>query len=136
MKLPHDQIILFDGPCGFCTRSVRFVIRHDKRKTFKFLPIQSDLGKTICRSANLNPDAPDTLLLVTPERIFSRSDAIIAIATQFGGPWRLTGLLKIFPKNLRDSLYRAVATRRHRLLPPATACSLTDTAAIRDRFLA
>ena len=41
MNLP---LVLFDGVCNLCNKSVIFIIKRDVRKNFKFAPMQSSLG--------------------------------------------------------------------------------------------
>ena len=48
MNLPENKkIILFDGVCNLCDNAVQYVIKHDKKDVFRFLPLQSKLGKEI-----------------------------------------------------------------------------------------
>ena len=39
------KIILFDGVCNLCSKSVRFIIKYDKADKFRFASIQSETGK-------------------------------------------------------------------------------------------
>ena len=46
-------IILFDGVCNLCERSVQFVIRHDPNAMFLFAPLQSDFARTLIEDPEL-----------------------------------------------------------------------------------
>jgi predicted DCC family thiol-disulfide oxidoreductase YuxK len=70
MKLPCNNLILFDGVCNFCASSVRFIIRHDKHAIFKFVSIQSQLGKDIYKSYGLDLDNMQTFLVLTNGQFF------------------------------------------------------------------
>ena len=48
-----DHIILYDGVCGLCARTVRFVRRHDKNKVFKFLTLQSEAARRITAAEHI-----------------------------------------------------------------------------------
>ena len=37
-------VVLFDGVCNLCNRSVRFIIKRDPEGVFRFAPLQSDAG--------------------------------------------------------------------------------------------
>ena len=57
---PHP-IVLFDGVCNFCNRSVNFVIKRDKRRYFRFAPLQTAKGGEIARRHGIDPELLDTL---------------------------------------------------------------------------
>jgi predicted DCC family thiol-disulfide oxidoreductase YuxK len=127
MDRPDANIILFDGACNLCNRSVRFLIRHDRKAAFKFAALQTDAGRRLCREFGLDPD-PDTLqsfILVRGERIYRRSDAALECVRVLGGAWRLLTIFGLLPRGLRDWAYAKLAQnryrwfgRRDRCLPP------------------
>ena len=129
-----DNLVLFDGVCNLCTKSVQFIIRHDKTARFKFLFLQSDLGRELYRASGLDPDDIQTFALITRGRTLIRSDAAIEIATQFGGVWRLLGMFRILPTGLRDWFYTFVASRRYKWFGRRESCMIPSTD-IRQRFL-
>ncbi|MCW3076785.1 MAG: Thiol-disulfide oxidoreductase, partial [Bacteroidetes bacterium] len=45
--LAKQPILLFDGECGFCNKSVQFFLKREKNKTMHFVPLQSETGKAI-----------------------------------------------------------------------------------------
>jgi predicted DCC family thiol-disulfide oxidoreductase YuxK len=131
----HDNLVLFDGVCNLCTKSVHFIIRHDKQATFRFVSVQSDLGREVFRASGLDPDDVQTIALVRRGRTLIRSDAAIEIATQFGGFWRLLVMFRILPRGLRDWLYEFVASRRYKWFGQRDRCMI-PSADVRQRFLA
>jgi predicted DCC family thiol-disulfide oxidoreductase YuxK len=135
MTLPHENLILFDGVCNFCNSSVRFIIRHDKKAVFKFLPIQSALGREIYQSAGLDPDDFQTFLVFTGGRTLVRSDAALEVARQFGDAWRLLGVFRIVPKGVRDWVYSFIARRRYYWFGRRDAC-MVPSESVKQRFLA
>jgi predicted DCC family thiol-disulfide oxidoreductase YuxK len=134
MTLPHDNLILFDGVCNFCISSVQFIIRHDRGAVFRFIPIQSDLGRVICRTAGLDPDDIRTFLVLTKDRALIRSDAALEVAKQLCGLWRLWVVFKIVPRGLRDWVYSFVARHRYRWFGRRDACMIPSDN-VRERFL-
>ncbi len=129
-----DNLVLFDGVCNLCTKSVQFIIRHDKKARFRFLSLQSDLGRELYRASGLDPDDIQTFALITRGRTLIRSDAAIEIATQFGGVWRLLGMFRILPTGLRDWFYKFVAKRRYKWFGRHESCMIPSPD-IRQRFL-
>lgn len=135
MMPPHDDLVLFDGACNFCVSSVQFIIRHDKREKFRFVSLQSELGREIRSRCGLDPNDLQTFLVLTGGRPLVRSDAALAMASSFGGPWRLLAVLKIVPRPLRDTLYTFIAKRRYRWFGRRESC-MVPSADLRKRFLA
>ncbi len=134
MDLPADNIILFDGVCHLCNGFVQFIIRRDRRGIFKFAPLQSALGREISRAYGLDPDPLQSVMLVSKNGAFLRSDAALEVATQLGGLWRLVGVFKIVPKGLRDWVYCFIARNRYLWFGKREACMI-PTPEVRQRFL-
>ena len=109
--------VLYDGECGFCSSQVRFIRRHDRRNQFRFVPLQSEEGRSLLRSAGLRENDPDTVVYDSGERVEVRSSAVLKILGELGGAWRLIRVLLIIPSGLRDFFYRLIARNRHRLTP-------------------
>jgi predicted DCC family thiol-disulfide oxidoreductase YuxK len=127
-------LIVFDGECGLCSRAIQFVVRHDQRAVFKFAALQSATGREICRAQGLEAQHLRTLVVVSERRVLLRSDAVIEIARQLGGGWKLLTFFKVMPRSGRDWLYDFVAHRRHRLGGTSPACAVAPED-VRRRFL-
>lgn len=134
MTILPDHLILFDGVCNFCNASVQFILRRDRKAVFMFASIQSEIGREVFHAHGLNPDDPQTIMLLNHGHPLLRSDAAIGIATQFGGLWRLVAVFKIIPKPLRDLFYGFIAKHRYQWFGKSNACMI-PSAAFRQRFL-
>lgn len=120
--------------CNLCTSSVHFIIRHDKRAVFRFVPIQSEHGREICRACGLDPDSIQTFLVLRNGRAYARSDAAFEIIKQFGGLWRLLVLFKVVPAALRDRIYTFIVNNRYRWFGRRNTC-MCPSEDINQRFL-
>ena len=127
-------LIVFDGVCHLCTGFVQFVIRHDRRRLFRFLPAQSPRGAALYAGLGMKSSDWDSNLLVLDGRVYTELDAFIEIARRFGGPWRAMPLLYAIPRFLRDWLYGRVARNRYRWFGKRDACYL-PTPELAARFL-
>jgi predicted DCC family thiol-disulfide oxidoreductase YuxK len=117
-----QQIIVYDGDCHLCNRWVAFVLRRDPEARFQFTTLTSETART--RIPNPNQRNGSTLILLTPEGIFTRSTAVLKIASQLTGYRPLATLLLKIPQSLRDPLYSVIARHRHSLLPSnSTSCA-------------
>jgi predicted DCC family thiol-disulfide oxidoreductase YuxK len=116
--------VFYDGDCGFCHHSVRFLAARDREGAFRFAPLG---GPTFLR---LVPEAarqnlPDTLVLHSADgRLLVQSEAALHCLRRLGGGLRwLAALGALVPRPLRDAAYVAFARVRHRLFArPAEAC--------------
>ncbi len=136
---PHP-ILLYDGVCGFCNRTVQFVLRHDSKDHFRFASLQSALGRNILTRHTLNPDVLDTIYLVQDfdlptEHLLSRSSAVAEIWSHLDRPFNFFGsLLRWLPKVLADFGYNLIARHRYRIFGKYKTCPLPD-AKTRHKFL-
>ncbi|WP_137864538.1 MULTISPECIES: thiol-disulfide oxidoreductase DCC family protein [unclassified Sphingomonas] len=117
-----NPVILFDGVCLLCTANARFVLRHDRRGHFRLASVQSAAGQALCRRFGVDPDSPDTMLVIEGGRARRDSDAVLAIAEGLGWPWRVLGVLRAVPRRRRDAVYRWVARNRYRWFGKREAC--------------
>ena len=135
-----EPLVLYDGVCGLCNRTVRFVLRRDKRGVFRFAALQSELGQELLRRHGRDPRELQTVYLVLDrgeptERLLSRSAAAQEICRRLGGIWRVCAVFNILPRSWRDALYDFVARRRYQWFGKYEPCPL-PTAEEKGRFLA
>ncbi len=138
MTIQHP-IILFDGQCGLCARSVRFIAARDRAGHFRFAPLHGPTAVRECARLGITGPTPSdadpgTMILIDSEQALTRSDAVLAIAARLTLPWRLASALRIVPRPLRDSIYRWVARNRYRWFVPSGSCP-APTPELRARLL-
>jgi predicted DCC family thiol-disulfide oxidoreductase YuxK len=129
------KIILFDGFCNLCESSVLFVIKYDKKDIFRFVSLQSDLGKEIVTHIGLNPKHIDSVILYEPGiSYFYKSAAAIEIAKDLGGFFHMGTLFKIIPNGLRNLLYDFIAKNRYSWYGRKESC-WTPSDELKSKFL-
>lgn len=138
MKL--SPTLLYDGTCGFCNRTVHFVLRHERESDLSFAALESDYGNAVLER---HPEVKGVDSVVwlepawqgRPERVYVRSDAALRVIRYLGGPWRLLLIIgKLVPRRVRDAIYDFVARHRHRILGREERCLLPPPT-VRHRFL-
>ena len=138
MPSPLPGLILFDGVCNLCNGFVQFVIRHDPAGRFRFAALQSDAGQAVLAAHGFDAAAvatePDSVLLELDGRLYSHSGAVLRIARELGGPWRLLLAGYVLPRPWRDAAYRFVARHRYRWFGRQTSCWL-PTPELKARFM-
>ncbi|MBD8525987.1 thiol-disulfide oxidoreductase DCC family protein [Pseudomarimonas arenosa] len=129
-----QAIIVFDGVCHLCNAWVQFLLRFDRAEQFRFASMQSDSGRRLLTEHGLNPDDPNSFLLLSEGRARTDSDAILHVLHLLGGVWRLSAVFRLIPVALRDPLYRWIARNRYRLFGRRDTC-LLPTPETAQRFL-
>jgi predicted DCC family thiol-disulfide oxidoreductase YuxK len=119
-------MLFYDGGCGLCHRSVRFVVAADRSGSFGFAPLG---GETFRASVPVEDrrTLPDSIVVRRADgSILVRSDAAIHVLSRLGAGWRALGaILALVPPRLRDQAYDFVARRRLRWFArPAESCPL------------
>lgn len=140
-------VLLYDGVCGLCNRTVQFVLKHDRRNAFQFAAIQSALGHRLLEAHGANPTDLDTFYVVSRldtalpvearqnDSLLARSDAVNFVLRELGGVWSvLGGLFRLLPRGVRDWGYNLVARHRYRMFGRYDSCPLPSEAD-RKRFL-
>lgn len=116
-------IILFDGTCAFCERSVRFIATRD-HGYFKFGASQNPEGRALLAKYGTSREAARSLILIEGDEISLRSTAVLKIARRMTPPWRWASVFLLVPRPLRDAVYRVVAAIRHRIAGQSNACEV------------
>ena len=129
------KIILFDGVCNLCEASVQFVIKYDKKDVFRFVALQSDLGKEIIKHIGLDIKNIDSVILYEPGIAYNyKSTAALEIAKNLGGYFHLGTIFRLIPNGLRNLIYDYVAKNRYQWYGKKVSC-LIPTSEIQTKFL-
>src|SRR6516165_6120143 len=127
-------VLVYDGSCGFCSRSVQFILRHERRHDLLFVTRDSPLGQDLRRHFHL--EGVESMLWIADDQASIESNAVLRAARYLGGIFSaLATLGSLVPSFLRNWVYRQIARHRRRLTSRATSC-VVPTAEQRERFLA
>ena len=130
---PAPPVILFDGVCKFCNRSVNFILRIDRTGRLKMASLQSDYGRRVLEDHGLKSGPLDSMMLLEGTRLTMKSTAVIRISKYLGGAWPLCMMVLIVPRFIRDILYDVIAKNRYRWFGQYDTCPLPDPE-FEDRF--
>ena len=117
-------VVLFDGTCAFCERSVIFIARRDPAGYFRFGASQSPEGAALLARHGVSRASARSMILIEDGQVYVRSTASLRIAARLAFPWSLLRGLLVVPRPLRDAVYRAIAAVRHRIAGRANACEI------------
>ncbi len=117
-----QPIVIFDGECGLCNLSVRYIRKLDRKGLFKYIALQSlDAGDF--KWIDVHPTKmPDSVVFIHDSRVYFRSEAAIRILASIGGIYRLSIAFLIIPRRIRDYFYNLIATNRHRWFKNDSCC--------------
>lgn len=128
-----NGIILFDGECNFCEKSVQFIIKRDPNGYFKFASLQSEIGKKLRKKYNV-PEHIDSLLLIEQDKWYDKSSAALRIGKNLKGFYKISFVFLIIPKPIRDFFYDILAKNRYKWFGKTNHCVIPSQK-IRNRFL-
>lgn len=128
-------VVLYDGTCGLCSKSVQWILRHEADHALVFAPLQ---GETAAELRARHPEIPkslDSVVLVDEaDRVWLRSKTFLRVAKHLRAPWRIAYHVRWLPAFVLDLGYRVIARLRYRIWGRADACELPSPQN-RDRFL-
>ena len=107
-----QTILYYDGLCVLCNKSMRFIINRDRKNQFK-IGFLDELK---------NQDKQDSVVLVHKGIKYNYSNAVIKSLMLIGGIYKLAALLLIFPKSLRDFVYKIIAKNRYKWFGRHNTC--------------
>ncbi len=108
----ESRVILYDGDCGLCNQVIRYIMKHAKKGTFSFVPLQSSEANEIGKNCRIGDINPDSVVYITGKKSYTRSAAVLRILRDMGGFISTLYIFIIIPGFIRDALYRFVARNR------------------------
>ncbi len=120
------MIVVYDGLCHLCSGHARMVLRWDKGRAIRLVALHSDEGRALYRRFGMDPEDPDSMVVLKDDRLVRDRDAVLAVWKALGAPWSWSRPLSAVPRAVRDPLYRLVARNRYRLFGKRETCWLPD----------
>lgn len=121
----RKDVIVFDGDCVLCSNMAARVNRHDPEGRFRLTDMNAPAGRTLAERFGVNPDNPETVIVVANGRALFKTDAAFEIARLLPG-WRCFAWVRFAPRWLRDPPYDVIARNRYRWFGMKKSCALAD----------
>ena len=115
-------VVYFDGYCGLCNGFVDFVLARDRRRRFRFAPLQGTTA--VARFGPPGDVDPTTILLEEDGKVYQRSTAALRIISRLGGACALVAVFNLVPRFIRDAVYDWVARHRYGWFGKRDTCRL------------
>lgn len=116
------KVVIFDGDCAFCNRSVLFILRNNKKGNIKVCSNQSTAGQQLISELQITAKPEETLIYIDANKVYSHSRGVLEISKQLKGIYPLLYGFIIIPSFIRDGVYNFISKRRKRLIK-SSKCS-------------
>ena len=110
-----ENFVLYDGDCGFCNRSVAFILKHEKSDLIHFAPIQSDFTKQLFKKNDWDQPNLSTFYFIQNGKKYERSTAAFEVTKYLKSPYSWLRIFRVIPRGITNWLYDQVAKRRQRI---------------------
>ena len=134
-------VILFDGVCNMCNSAVNLALEWDPNGKLRFSALQSKVGRALLEANGRKADDVSSIVLVTKDGAYIKSDAILKITEELT-PFPLLPLkpaaalgIILVPKFLRDIIYDGIADNRYQIMGKKEKCRFDADGAFQDRFI-
>ena len=118
----EKKVIVFDGICGLCNKSVKLLIKLDTNKIFQYTSLQGEFVKTL----NIEADI-DSIIFYDDETVYYKSTAILKILRSLGGVWVVTNIFYLIPVSIRDFFYDVIAKYRYKIFGKMQSCRMPNS---------
>ena len=127
------SVVLFDGVCHLCSRTVQYLLEKDRHQLLKFASLQGKTAKIILErypelgsKNNLKSVVYVREYNSPEEQVFLRSDAILTIFSDIETVNGWVRTMSYLPRFVRNLIYRLVARFRYRWFGKYQKCWLPD----------
>jgi predicted DCC family thiol-disulfide oxidoreductase YuxK len=134
MDEPAKNIVLFDGVCNLCNGLVRFIIKRDRNRKFKFASLQSEIGQQRLQRFGLAKNEFESFVLTRGDRYYLKSTAALKMLREVGSIWKVFYVFIILPRPVRDFIYDLIAKSRYKIFGKRDVC-MVPTPELKERFL-
>ena len=116
------DIVFFDGVCNFCNAAIDRIYRTTKKRNIYYSSLQSGFAKRNLPQEAINN--ADTIIFYSRGKLYYRSSAVLQIVKHLNGAYRLLIALYIFPRFIRDAVYRLIAKNRYKWFGKKESCRI------------
>jgi len=136
MEKSLQHLVLYDGTCGLCDRTVQILLKIDKNQIFAFAPLNGPTATEILKEFPHIKIVDSSILIedfeTKQKNIYTEASSVFRILWLVGRPWKLLGWLFFLPPFLFNWEYRLIARHRYSLV--ARSCFLPQKNQ-KNRFL-
>lgn len=110
-----NPIIFYDASCPFCSKVVRFILKHEKSNDLRFSSLQGDFAKSFLSSKGVHEIDMSTFYLYKNGELYQKSTAALRLLSFLKWYLFFLNVLWILPRVFRDFFYNIIAKNRYKL---------------------
>ena len=110
--MENQTILFYDGECGVCSRTVRFILKNERSNKLYFSSLQSDFAVRFLAKLGIESVSSNTLYLFENGKLYNKSSAALKLIAYLKRPFGLINILYVFPRFFRDFVYDRIAANR------------------------
>lgn len=129
-----NPIVIFDGDCAFCNKSVMLILKKDKTETIEVCSNQSEKGKTLLQEHKILVDTNSTIIYIEEGKVYYKSTAALTISKKLKGIYPLLYIFILIPRFIRDGVYDFIAKHRKKIIKKNYSCEFVEDETIRKRI--
>jgi predicted DCC family thiol-disulfide oxidoreductase YuxK len=135
MTKTQAPLLIYDGQCGLCNRTVNYILRYDRRRRILFTPNTSATARKILEENGIAcKPPPESVVFICRGKAWQKSSAVLMLARELGGIHLLLLPGWLLPRLIRDFFYDLVARNRYRIFGRTETCRMPSPEE-RSRFI-
>lgn len=109
------NIVFYDGECGFCNRTVQFILKHERNQQILFSSLQSDFSKDFFKENNFPTPDLSTFYFFTEGVLLQKSTGGLKVLGFLKWYLQFARIAWVLPICWRDRIYSWIAKHRQKL---------------------
>lgn len=110
-----NPIVFYDASCPFCSKAVRFILRHEKAEILKFSSLQGEYAKEFLSNKGIFEIDMSTFYFYNNDVLYTKSTAALRLLPFLKWYCLFFYLGWLIPRFIRDYFYDIVAKNRYKI---------------------
>ncbi len=106
-----QNILFYDGRCGLCQGSVKWLLNHESKDAQNLKPLFFASLDSVW-AGNLPDGLPDSIVYLEGDRLYTKSAAVFKLSQRLAYPWKIVFWFRFLPAFITDLIYDVVARLR------------------------
>jgi predicted DCC family thiol-disulfide oxidoreductase YuxK len=104
-------VLFFDDTCLLCSKSIEWIVKHEKEQVLSFSTFRSALAQ----KHQLSSTEPSSMIVLEKGILLTKSAAIIALSKYLKAPFSILYFFRILPSWVLDPIYTLISKNRYQV---------------------
>lgn len=115
MDSTNLSVLFYDGDCGLCSRTVQFILKHEKKDSdLRFASLTDSRSSDFFKEKNWPQIELNTIYVFHNNRLEEKSKAAFVVSSFLKSPYSWLQIFKVIPAFIANFVYDFIAKRRHK----------------------